>query len=63
MHEIVHLLELRHPNDLEWSLNDTTTEKLDGLGRVLAVADVRAPDRDHLDDGLEDGRAQVGAGG
>ena len=62
VHQVVHLLEFRQTNYLERSLDDTATEELDRLGAVLAVADVRAANSNHLDDRLEDGCAQVCAG-
>ena len=61
MHEIVNLLQLGKTDRLEGSLDDATTEELQSLGRVLSVADVGTADRDHLDDGFEDGSAEVGA--
>lgn len=63
MHQVIDLLQLTEPNDLERRLDDPTTEELNRLGAVLAVTDVAALDRHHLDDGLEDRGAQVGAGG
>ena len=57
MHKVVHALQLAHPHRLERRLDQ------EGLGRVLAVADVGAFNGFHADDGLEDGSAEVGAGG
>lgn len=63
MHQVVHLLELGEPDDLEGSLDQAAAEESERLSGVPAVADVGALDGDHLDDRLEDGSAQVGAGG
>lgn len=63
MHEVVDLLELRQTDSLEGNLDEAAGEEVDGFGAVLAVADVRALDGDHADDGLEDGGTEVGAGG
>jgi len=40
VHQVINLLQLRHTDDLEGGLDDATTEEFDGLGAVLAVADV-----------------------
>lgn len=40
VHEIVHLLQLGQSNNLEWCLDEAAAEEVDGLGAVLAVADV-----------------------
>ena len=63
VHEVVHALQLGQANDLEGRLDETAAEEVEGLGRVAPVADVGALDGDHLDDGLEDGGFEVGAGG
>ena len=48
--------------NIVWRLDETAAVEVERLGRVLAVADVRCSDGDHLDHGLEDGCAHVGAG-
>jgi len=63
VHEVVDLLELGKTDGLVRALNQTTAVELECLGGVLAVADVAALDGDHLDDRLEDGCLEVGAGG
>lgn len=62
VHQVVDHLELRKTNSLEWGLDHTTAEEFEGFGGVLAVADVRATNVHHLDDGLEDWSLQVGTG-
>jgi hypothetical protein len=62
VHEIVHVLELGETDGLVRALDQTTAVELERLGGVLAVADVAALDGDHLDDRLEDGSLEVGAG-
>lgn len=52
-HQVVHLLELAHANCLEWSLDEATLVEVDGLGSVLAVADIGALDRLDADDSFE----------
>lgn len=59
VHHVVHALELRQTNRLERSLDDSAAEELDGFRAVLAVTDIGAADRNHLDDRLEHGCAQV----
>lgn len=63
VHEVIHHLQLAQPDRLEGRLDQAAAEEVERLGRVLAVAHVGTLDRDHLDDGLEDGGAQVGARG
>jgi hypothetical protein len=63
LHLIINHLQLRQADDLVRRLDEPAAEEVDRLGRVLAVADVAALDGDHLNDGLEDGRFQVRAGG
>lgn len=63
MHEVVDHLELAEADGLDRGLDETAAEEVQGLGRVLAVADVGSLDGDHLDDRLEDGCAEVGTGG
>jgi len=55
--------ELRETDDLVRGLDQTAAVELECLCGVLAVTHVRALDGDHLDDGLEHGCAEVGAGG
>ena len=62
MHHIVDLLELAHPHDLERSIDEAPAEEINGLARVLAVADIGALDRLDANDGFEDRRAEVCAG-
>lgn len=59
VHHVVHALELRQTNRLEGSLDDSAAEELDGFRAVLAVTDIGAADRNHLDDRLEHGCTQV----
>jgi hypothetical protein len=63
LHLVVDHLQLRQADDLEWGLDEAAREEVNRLCAVLAVTDVRALDADHLDDGLEDGRPEVRAGG
>lgn len=60
MHLVVDHLELRESNDLEWRLDQATSVEVDGLGAVLAVADVGSLYPDHLDDRFKHGRLEVG---
>ena len=53
-HQVVHTLELRQSYNLEWCLDETAAEEVNGLSAVSAVADVGCLDGDHLDDRLED---------
>jgi len=62
VHEVVDHWQFRETDDLEWCLDETAAEEFDGFGGVAAVADIRAFDGDHFDNGLEDGCAEVGAG-
>jgi hypothetical protein len=63
VHEVVDLLELGQTDGLVRALDQTTAVEVERLSGVLAVADVAALDSDHLDDRLEDGCLEVGAGG
>ena len=63
MHQVVDLLELGETDGLVRALDQAAAVEVECLGGVLAVADVAALDGDHLDDGLEDGSLEVGAGG
>jgi hypothetical protein len=63
MHQIIDVLQLGQTDGLEGGVDQTAVEELKGLGRVAAVAHIGALDGDHLDDGLEDGCPEVGAGG
>jgi hypothetical protein len=63
LHLVVDHLQLRQADDLERRLDEAAREKVNRLGAVLAVANIRALDADHLDDRLEDGRLEVRAGG
>ena len=56
------MLQLRKTHHLEGDLDEATTEEVESLRRVPAVADVGATDRDHLDDRLEHRGTQVRAG-
>lgn len=60
-HQIVDALQLAQSHHFVWSIDQAPLEELQGLGSIAAIAHVRALDGDHLDDGLEDGRAQKGA--
>jgi hypothetical protein len=50
LHELEHFSELGQANDFERSLDLASSEELNGLCRVFAVADVGTADRDHSDD-------------
>jgi hypothetical protein len=63
VHLVVNHLQLRQPDDLVRRLDEAAREEFNRLGAVLAVADIRALDADHLDDRLEDGRLEVRARG
>jgi hypothetical protein len=63
VHQVVHLLELGETDNLVRRLDQAAAVELERLCGVLAVAHVRALDGDHLDDRLEHGCAEVGAGG
>ena len=63
MHQVVDLLELGEPDGLVRALDQAAAVEVERFGGVFAVADVAALDGDHLDDGLEDGGFEVGAGG
>lgn len=63
MHQVVDLLELGEADGLVRALDQAAAVEVERFGGVLAVADVAALDGDHLDDGLEDGGLEVGAGG
>ena len=63
VHKVVDLLELGEADGLVWALDQAAAVEVERFGGVLAVADVAALDGDHLDDGLEDGGLEVGAGG
>jgi hypothetical protein len=63
VHQVVHLLELGETDNLVRRLDQAAAVELERLCGVPAVAHVRALDGDHLDDGLEYGCAEVGAGG
>jgi len=62
LHEVVDALELAETDGLEGSLDEAAAEEVEGFAGVLTVTDVGTLDGDHLDDSLEDGRAEVGAG-
>lgn len=63
LHQVVDLVQLRQADGLEGSLDQATTEEVEGLGGVLTVADVRALDSNHTDDGVEDRSLQVSTSG
>ena len=63
VHQVVHLLELGEADGLVRALDQAAAVEVERFGGVLAVADVAALDGDHLDDGLEDGGLEIGAGG
>ena len=63
VHELVDLGELAEADNLVGGLDEAAGEKVQGLGSVLAVADVAALDGDHADDGLKDRGLEVGLGG
>ena len=62
VHHIVDLLQFAHANDFERRVDETAAEKVNGLARVLAVADIGSLDRLHANDRLEHRGAQVRAG-
>ena len=62
MHQVVDLLQLAHPNDLERRIDEPPAEKINGLAGIFAVADVGPLDRLDSNDCLEDWRAEVRAG-
>lgn len=61
MHKIINLLELTETAGLVWGLDETSSEELNGLGRIGSVADVGTLDGDHLNDGLKNRCAEVGS--
>lgn len=63
MHEFVDVGQLAEADDLVRGIDEAASEKVNGLGSVLAVADVAALDGDHADDSLEHGGLEVGLGG
>ncbi|KAH6604898.1 hypothetical protein Trco_006605 [Trichoderma cornu-damae] len=63
VHQSVNFLELAQADGLVRHGDEAPGEEVQGLGGVGAVADVAALDGDHADDGVEDGGAQLGAGG
>lgn len=63
MHQSVDVVQLAQANGLEGHGDEPPAEEVEGLGGVSAVADVAALDGDHADDGVEDGGAELGAGG
>ena len=63
VHHLVDLGQILQRGGLERRLDEPAGEEVDRLGRVSPVPDVRALDGDHLDDGLEDGGFEEGAGG
>ncbi len=63
VHQFVDLLQLAQAAGLEWCLDETTAEELDGFGGVASIADVRTLDGNHLDDRLEDRCAEIGSSG
>lgn len=62
VHQVIDALKLGKTDCLEGCLDDAATVEFDGLGAVLAVANVRSLDGDHLDDGLKHWSPQVGTG-
>jgi hypothetical protein len=62
LHEVVNALKLAETDGLEWSLDEAAAEEVERLAGILTVADIGTLDRNHLDDRLEDGRAEVSAG-
>lgn len=58
MHHIIDLLQLAHPNNLKWYLNQPPPEEINRLGRILAIPNVRTLDGLHPDDGLKHRRAE-----
>lgn len=61
-HQVIHGRQLAQADRLERHLDEAQAEKLNGLGRVEAVADVAAADLDHAEHGVEDGRLEVRVG-
>lgn len=62
MHLVIHHLEFRQTDNLEGRLDEPTSEKVDSLGAVFSVSDIRALNADHFDDGLKDGGLEVSTG-
>ena len=59
MHQVVDTLQLGKTDDLVRRLDEATLVEVERLRSILTVADVAALDGHHLDDGLEDGRAEI----
>lgn len=55
-------MQFRQSDSLVWCFDETASEEFDGLGGIFSVADVGTLDGNHLDDGLEDWCAEIGAG-
>ena len=63
LHELEDFLELAKTDDLVGSLDETSSEEVDGFRGVLSVSNVAALDGDHADDCVEDGCLQEGVSG
>jgi hypothetical protein len=63
LHELEDIVELRETDSLEGNLDEATAEEVDGLSGISTVADVRALDGDHANNGVEDGSGELGTGG
>ena len=55
MHQVIHLLQLTHTNNLDRSLDKPPAEEIKCFRGIFAVTDVGAFDSDASDDGLEYG--------
>lgn len=63
MHQIIHLLQLTHPDRLERRLDQAPPEEIQGLPGILAIPHITALDRLHANHGLKDGRLEERTGG
>lgn len=54
MHLIIDVWQILEVDGLKWSMDETSSEEIKSLGRILSVADVRSLNSDHLEHRLED---------